>query len=119
MNTGTFPKEALAPICYGKRIQGFSTYLSNQHFIPEDRIQDVFKDVFDVSVSTASIATFNSRLANAVALHQAQILADLKAPPVKHLDETGFRIGGKTQWLHVISTPPRQHIIVYPQNAKI
>jgi Transposase IS66 family len=23
---------------------------------------------------------------------------------VKHLDETGFRIGGRTQWLHIFST---------------
>jgi transposase len=26
------------------------------------------------------------------------------AAPIKHMDETGFRIGGKTQWLHIAST---------------
>ena len=109
MNTAAFPVEATAPACYGKRIQSMSTYLSNQHFIPEDRLQDVFKDLFSVSISTGSIATFNARLAKAVTPHQEQLLVDLKASPVKHLDETGFRIVGKTQWLHVISTPTATH----------
>jgi transposase len=83
--------------------------LSNQHFIPEDRLQDVFKDLFSVSISTGSIATFNARLAKAVTPHQEQILEALKKSEVKHLDETGFRVGAKTQWLHVISTPTQTH----------
>jgi hypothetical protein len=34
-----------------------------------------------------------------------EVASDLVAgAPVKHLDDTGFRIGGKTQWLHVAST---------------
>ena len=119
MNTGTFPIEATAPACYGRRIQGFSTYLSNQHFIPEDRLQAVFKDLFSLSVSTGSIATFNARLADAVAPHQEQVLADLKASLVKHLDETGFRITGKTQWLHVISTPTATHYRVSPKRKDL
>jgi transposase len=92
VNTASFPMEATAPACYGKRIQSVSTYLSNQHFIPEDRLQDLFKDLFSVSISTGSIATFNARLAKAVTPHQEQILEALKKSAVKHLDETGFRV---------------------------
>ena len=32
----------------------------------------------------------------------ANVVRDhIAAAPVKHMDETGFRIGGKTRWLHV------------------
>jgi len=34
----------------------------------------------------------------------SEIVSLVKAASVKHLDETGFRIGGKTNWLHVVST---------------
>ena len=33
-----------------------------------------------------------------------QLASDVKSAPVKHLDETGFRISGKTGWLDVVST---------------
>jgi len=31
-------------------------------------------------------------------------VSQMAGAPVKHMDETGFRIGGKTQWLHVACT---------------
>lgn len=37
------------------------------------------------------------------------MLSKIKVAPVKHLDETGFRIGGKTQWLHVAATGALTH----------
>ncbi len=39
----------------------------------------------------------------------------IAAAPVKHMDETGFRIGGKTQWLHIAST---MLLTIYRVSAK-
>jgi len=33
-----------------------------------------------------------------------EVLSQIKVSPAKHLDETGFRVSGKTHWLHVAST---------------
>lgn len=37
------------------------------------------------------------------------IAALVDRAPVRHLDETGFRVGGKTQWLHTASTIALTH----------
>jgi transposase len=104
-----FPANLRSSTQYGGRIRAAATYFSVAQMIPEDRLQQCFADVFSVYIATASLANFNTEAATTIAPKQAETLEILKAAPVKHLDETGFRVGGKTVWLHVISDENHTH----------
>lgn len=99
-----FPEGVNAPVQYGARIAGFVVYLLHYQFLPEDRLAQLMSDLFGVSLSCATIAGMSRNCAGRFTSF-AEALRDLVAGAgVKHMDETGFRIGGKTQWLHVACT---------------
>ena len=61
-------------------------------------------DLFGVKIAAGTIAAMSRNCAGRLRGF-VEALRDLIAKaPVKHMDETGFRIAGKTQWLHVAST---------------
>jgi transposase len=99
---GEFSKGVSAPAQYGERIKAMAVYLTHQQLIPEDRVQDVFRDLFGLSISTATIVKIGEAFAGKVAPYIEVVKDYLKKAPVKHVDETGFRIGGNTRWLHVL-----------------
>ena len=99
-----FPNGIKAPVQYGPRIAAFVTYLLHYQLLPEDRLAELMADLFGVKLAAATIARM-SRTCAARWQDFITTVRDLVAgAPVKHMDETGFRIGGKTQWLHVAST---------------
>jgi transposase len=99
-----FPEGVNAPVQYGTRIAAFAVYLLHYQFLPEDRLAQLMSDLFGVSLSCATIAGMSRNCASRLASF-AELLRNLVAgATVKHMDETGFRIGGKTQWLHVACT---------------
>jgi transposase len=72
--------------------------------LPEDRLAELMRDLFGVKLVAATIARMSRSYAERLA-DFVEVLRKLVAgAPVKHMDETGFRIGGKTQWLHIAST---------------
>jgi len=100
----SFPDEVNAPVQYGPRIAAFVIYLLHYQLLPEDRLAELMADLFGVKLVAATIARMSRTCAACLQDFVAAVRDLVAGAAVKHMDETGFRIGGKTQWLHVAST---------------
>ncbi|MCP4933187.1 MAG: IS66 family transposase, partial [bacterium] len=101
---GVFPQDVNAAVQYGPRVQNIAVYLQNHQLLPEDRAAEAIKDLFELGMSAATLATISGRIAKKLTPKIEQIEQAVAAAKIKHLDETGFRIGGKLRWLHVTGT---------------
>jgi transposase len=98
-----FPDGVSAPVQYGQRIGAVVLYLLHYQLLPEKRLARLMADLFGVTLVAATIARISRECATRYAGF-AGAVRELVAAAVKHLDETGLRIGGKTQWRHIAST---------------
>jgi transposase len=101
---GAFPEGVSAPVQYGTRIAAFVLYLLYYQLLPEKRLAVLMADLFGVKLVTATIAGISQDYADRFRGFAGTLRDHVAAAAVKHMDETGFRIGGKTQWLHIAST---------------
>ena len=103
--TAAFPGTITGHVQYGPRLRAAAVYLNVQQLIPEDRVCEAMADLFAaVRLCPASVVAWTAKAAAAQAPVVAHIAACIVAARVRHLDETGFRVGGKTRWLHSAST---------------
>jgi transposase len=100
----SFPEDVKAPVQYGARICAFVVYLLNYQLLPEDRLAQLMSDLFGLKMVPATIARMSAACAQRFRGFVDAVRERVAAARVKHMDETGFRIGGRTQWLHIFST---------------
>ncbi len=101
---GTFPEGVNAPAQYGARIAAFAVYLMHQQLLPQKRLVALMIDLLGVRIAAATIEGMSRACAARLKGFSETVRGLVADAPVKHMDETGFRIGGKTQWLHVACT---------------
>jgi transposase len=99
-----FPESVNATVQYGARIAAFVVYLLHYQLLPEARLVELMADLFGVKLSAATLASMSSACAKRLKGVVETIRDRIAGAPVKHMDETGFRVGCKTQWLHVACT---------------
>lgn len=107
-----FPEGVTAPTQYGDEIGVLAAYLQTQHCIPEDRLAQVFSEIYGVKIAPATLANLIAKKAKQMGSFAdavKNLLSGAKTA-VKHLDETGFRIVGKTRWLHMLCSTALSHL---------
>lgn len=103
-NRAEFPSEAQFPIQYGQNLKALMVYLCIYQLLPYERICESFVDLFGRSISKATLAKAISECYQNLAGVEEKIRERLTGALILHVDETGMRVNGNREWLHVAST---------------
>jgi transposase len=103
-NEGSFPDQVQASTQYGVRMQALLVYLSTYQHLPVARSQQLVKDLFGAAPSTGALMQWLAVAGAGLQGWEGTLRNLLLKEPVLHADETGFFIGGKNHWLHVLSS---------------
>ncbi|MGB1288612.1 MAG: IS66 family transposase [Aggregatilineales bacterium] len=103
---------------YGKRMQAQATYLTMYQLLPLKRTCELFGDFYGHTPSEAVILGANEQVHEQIQPTLDAIDARLVEADVLHNDETGMRVEGKLQWLHVSSTDQLTHYAIHPKRGQ-
>src|SRR3989304_5921985 len=104
VTVGEFPPDVTQPVQYGPRTKATAVYLQTYQLLPYERTVEALGDLFGVYPSEGTL-TGAQRLAYTRLAPVEQAIQDaLRRADVAHVDETGIRVAGRTEWGHVMST---------------
>jgi transposase len=104
VNRAEFPSDVQFPVQYGQNLKALMVYLCVYQLVPYDRVRETFSDIFGRSLSTGTLVNAVQDCHQNLAGVEEQIRKLLMRAEVLHVDETGMRVTGIRQWLHVAST---------------
>jgi transposase len=112
-----FPAHVKQPVQYGANMQTLMVYLKDYQFLSLKRTAEAIKDITGQKVSEGTIVNASEQLSVSLEKVMVDIKSEIKNSEVIHCDETGIRVRGKTQWLHVASTATSTHYEVHEKRG--
>ena len=113
-----FPTDVTQPVQYGLRIKAQATYLNNYQLIPLARACELLGDFYGHTPTQALILDANAAVVDQIEPSLEATQRQLIASPVVHFDESGLRVEGKLNWLHVASTEWLTYYTVHPKRGQ-
>lgn len=115
---GDFPADVTQPVQYGPRLKAQASYLNNYQLIPLARTCELLGDFYGHAPAEAFVLDANAALVDRAKPSLATIKQQLIEADVAHFDESGLRVEGKLNWLHVASTDHLTYYDVHPKRGQ-
>jgi transposase len=116
---GRFPAAVTQPVQYGPRLKSQAAYLNNYQLIPLARSCELLGDLYGHRPTEAFILEANIAVVDQIEPSLECLKQQLIGSPVVHFDESGLRVGGKLNWLHVASTDHLTYYGVHPKRGQV
>jgi transposase len=104
VTVGAFPPEVAQPVQYGPRTKAAAVYLQTYQLLPYERSVEALGDLFGVYPSEGTLTSAQRTAYTRLEPVEQAIRQALQQADVAHVDETGVRVAGRTEWVHVMST---------------
>jgi transposase len=115
---GTFPDEVRASIQFGPMVKGIALYLLYGQLLPYARTAELLSDVCGCHLSPGTLEAFVAEGVDRLVETEELIKQALRTAEVLGTDETGIRVQGVLQWLHVARTDKLTHYAVHRKRGK-
>ena len=104
-----FPEGVTAAVQYGPSIMARALYLHGYQLLPYARAAEAMRELFGCAMSAGTLSTAVRRCAAGLIQTEPKIKRGLRRSPVIHADETGLRVEGCLQYVHVTSNSRLTH----------
>lgn len=112
---GAFPAGVAPHVSFGPRLKGYAVGLVLGHFVSLQRSCALIDAQYGVCLSDGTLQSWISRAAESLKPRHEGYQITLRNAEVAHFDESGLRINGQLNWLHVAASDTVVH---YTAHAK-
>lgn len=99
-----FPVGVNSPVQYGSGLECMVSYLHSRQYLPYQRMKELLKDCFGLSLSEGSIDNIIRRFAGKALPVYGMLKDAVSNSPVIGGDETGARVDGSKYWVWTYQT---------------
>lgn len=117
INKAGFPNDVTQPTQYGPRLRALAVYLHDYQLIPYDRSCELLSDVCGCEISPATLIRAENECFEGLKEFENEIKDALIKSPVINCDETGMKILGIRNWLHVVCTANMTYYFAHPKRG--